>query len=211
MFGLGRSEIAAQLDRACVNIRHACRLAGEVHVLHLFVAGSCPDRGACSGAHICAGRTSFGDGAHVVELNLFVLERLDDDVEVRHRERRSGDLKNVRAEIGDLLFHIEVRALHDGHDRNEGGHTHRQPKHGERGSQFVSAQRADALRKIVTNGEHGAGKAFPVTLPHPAKREVRTLGGRGTLSEKNTKKGVRGLRCRLLCSAPSTKWVVRLR
>ena len=47
-------------------------------------------------------------------------------VEIRHRERRARDLEYVGTQIGDFLFHIKIRALHDGHHRDKRGHAHRQ-------------------------------------------------------------------------------------
>jgi len=48
------------------------------------------------------------NGAHVLELNLLELQRLDDDVEIGHCEGSARDLKDVCAEIGDLLFDVDV-------------------------------------------------------------------------------------------------------
>src|SRR5207245_7458249 len=42
--------------------------------------------------------------------NLLVFQRFDDDVEVGHRKRSSRNLKNIRPQVGDLLFDIDVRA-----------------------------------------------------------------------------------------------------
>src|SRR5207249_1731773 len=53
---------------------------------------------------------------------------------------------------------VEVRALHDGHNRDERGHTHSQAQHRERGAQLVCAQGAEALHKIVTHGKHRLGE-----------------------------------------------------
>jgi len=54
----------------------------------------------------------------------FVLERFDDDVEIGDCKRSAGYLEHVGAEIGNLAFHVKIRALHDGHDGDERGHTH---------------------------------------------------------------------------------------
>ncbi len=139
-------EVAAKFDDARVNVRHIRRLPVETHVSHLFVTVSCVHAAAGGGTHLCARRASLGYRAHVVHLNLFVLQRFDDDVEVGHREGCSRDLKDVCAEVGDLLLNIEVRALHDGHHRDQGGHAHRQPQHRKRRAQLMRAQGAQALR-----------------------------------------------------------------
>ena len=151
VLGFRSGEIAPELHRARVNIDHARRLAVEVYVLILFVAESCPHGGAGRGTDLLAIRTTFGDRAYVVQLDLLVLERLDDDVEVRHCKRRARYLEDVGTEIGDLVFHIEIRALYDGHHRDERGHPHRQPKNGQRSAQLVSAQGAEALGEVVTD------------------------------------------------------------
>src|SRR5882762_10362573 len=113
MLGFRCREVAAKLYSARVNIRHAWRLPIEIHVRYLFVAVSRVHAAAGRGANLLAGGAAFGDGAHVLELNLLVLERLDDDVEVRHRKRCACDLKHVCGEVGDLLFDVNVGALDD--------------------------------------------------------------------------------------------------
>src|SRR5207244_3753609 len=170
-------EVAAKLYGARVNIRHARRLPVEVHVGHLFVAVSRVHAAAGGGADLLASGAAFGNGAHVLELNLLELQRLDNDVEIGHREGSARDLKDIGAQVGDLLLDVDVCALHDGHDRDECGHTHRQPQHGERGAQFVRAQGTQALPEIVTESEHGLkgtaihsiksfGRALKARAPH---------------------------------------------
>src|SRR5713226_5716877 len=158
VLGFRCREVAAKLYGARVNIRHARRLSVEVHVRHLFVAVSSVHDAAGGGAHVLASGAAFGNGAHVLELNLFELQRLDDDVEIGHCEGSARDLKDVCAKVGDLLFNVDVCPLHDSHDRDERGHTHGQPQHRERGAQLVRAQGAEALHKIVTRGEHRFGE-----------------------------------------------------
>ena len=99
VFGFGWGEVAAELDGARVNVGHSCRLTGEVNVLHLVVAISCADGSAGAGPDLFAGGAFIGYGPHVVELNLLILQRLDDDVEVGHRERSARDLKDIGAEV----------------------------------------------------------------------------------------------------------------
>ncbi len=129
MLGFRCREVAAKLYGTRVNIRHARRLPVEVHVGHLFVAVSRVHASAGGGANFLASGAGFGNGAHVLELNLLELQRLDDDVEIGHCEGSARDLKDVCAEIGDLLFDVDVCPLHDSHDRDECGHSHRQSQH----------------------------------------------------------------------------------
>src|ERR1700730_11436274 len=158
MLGFRGREVAAKLYGARVNIRHARRLPVEINVGHLFVAVSRVHASAAGGSNFWASGAAFGNGAHVLKLNLLELQRLDDDVEIGHCEGSARDLKDIGAEIGDLLFNVDVCPLHDGHDRDERGHAHRQPQHGERGAQLVRAQGAEALHKIVARGEHRFGE-----------------------------------------------------
>src|SRR5215467_2624134 len=134
VFGLGRTEITAQLHGARVDIGHAWRLAVKADVLGLFVGITRPHGGAGGGADFRARRTALGDRAYVFRLDFLVLERLDDDAEVGDGERRAGDLEDVGSEIGDLVFDIEVGTLHDGHYGDQSGHAHGQAEHGERGA-----------------------------------------------------------------------------
>ncbi len=62
---------------------------------HRYFPQECADGSAGAGPDLFAGGAFIGYGPHVVELNLLILQRLDDD---------------VGAEVGDLLFHIDVRA-----------------------------------------------------------------------------------------------------
>ena len=146
MFSFRGSEISTEFDRARVNVRHARRLAGETHVWHLFVAVPGPRCSTRGGTNHFARRASHRYRAYFFHLDLLVLQRFDDDVEVGHRKRRSRNLKNIRAQVGDFLFHVDVRALHDGHHRDQCGYAHRQSQHGERGAQLVRAQGAEAQR-----------------------------------------------------------------
>jgi hypothetical protein len=92
-----------------------------------------------------ASPASLGHRGHVFQFKFLELQRSDDDVEVRHGKRRASDLEHVRAQVGDLLLNIKVCTLHDGHDRDERCHTHRQSQDCERGSQLVPAQGTKAL------------------------------------------------------------------
>jgi hypothetical protein len=156
MFGFGGDEVAAGLHRAGVNIGHAGSLAVKTDVLRFLVAITGAHGSAGGGAHFLASGASFGDRAHVVQLNFLVLERFDDDVEIGDGKRSAGDLEHVGAEIGDFVFHVEIRALHDGHYGDERSHTHGETNHGEGRAQFVGAHGAQALREIVLQGEHWA-------------------------------------------------------
>ena len=73
----------------------------------------------------------LGHGSAIVGSNVLVLESFGDDGEVRHRERGAGDAKDAGAQVGDLLLDVDVGALHDGHDGDQGGDTHRQAEDGE--------------------------------------------------------------------------------
>ena len=131
-------------------------MSGKADVGHFLVTVASAHGGPGGGANFFAAGASLGDRLHVVEFDFSVLQCLDDDVEVSHREWRAGNLKDVRAEVGDLLLHVDVGSLHDGHDGDECGHAHGEAEHGERGAQFVGAQGAEALGQIVANGEHAA-------------------------------------------------------
>jgi len=160
VLGLRRREIAAAFDSARVDVGHARGLAGEIHVGHFFVAKPHADGAADAGANLGACGAAISDGLHVVELNLPVLQSLDDDVEVSDGEGSAGDLKDVGAQVGDFLLNIDVRALNQGHDRDQRGHAHGQPQHSERGTQFVGAQGVETFGQIVADGEHRRGEAF---------------------------------------------------
>src|SRR5579863_3735443 len=99
MFGFGGNKVTAAFDGAGINIRHGRGLTGEIYIGHLSVAVAHADRSAGAGADFIACGASVGDGLHVVELNLPVFQRLDNDVEVSHCEGSASDLKNVSAQI----------------------------------------------------------------------------------------------------------------
>src|SRR5215472_6965861 len=131
----GKEAAVAHLPR--IDTGHVGGLAVEVHVGRFFILVSRSYRSAGRGAHLVASRASFLDCPHVIHINLFVLERLDDDVEVRDREWRARDLEHVGSQVRDFVLHIQVRSLDDGHHRDERRHPHRQPQHGQRRPQLV--------------------------------------------------------------------------
>ncbi len=77
--------------------------------------------------------------------------------EIDHGERCSGDAKNVGSEVGDLLFDVDVRALHDGHHGDQRGDTHGQAEHGQRRTKLVGADGVDGQPQIVANTTTWAG------------------------------------------------------
>ena len=168
MLGFRWTEVAADFDRSRVNIRHIRRLAVESYVLLFFVAESRPNGSAGTGADFSTRGACFGNGSHVVNFNFPVFQRFDDDGEVGDGERCARNLEHVGAEVGNLLFNIEVRALDNGHDRDERGHAHGQSQRCKRSAQLVPAQSFEALREIVADSKHGK-KVSSVTLSNSAK------------------------------------------
>ena len=162
-------EKSAQRDHARVNIRHRRRLTVKAHVLNLFVPSTRANRGAGGRSNFAAIRAAFGDRAYIVDIDFLVFQGLDDDVKVRHREGRARDLKHIRAQISDFMLHVTVRALDDGHHRNQRGDSHGQPQHGQRRAHLVGAQRAETLGQIIANSQHGLG-SLQVTLTYPGTR-----------------------------------------
>ena len=69
-------------------------------------------------------------GARVVHVQILKLQRLDHFVEIGDHERGFRDLENIGAEPRDFLFHVDVRALHDGHDGDQRGDSHGEPDGG---------------------------------------------------------------------------------
>src|SRR5271156_5016348 len=168
MFGFRVSEVTAGGDRPRINIRHIRGLAIEANVLQLFVSKSRANGGAGSGADFIARGALVFDGGQLFRANFPVLQGFDDDVEVGHREWGTRDLEDVGAEVGDLLFDIAVGALHDSHDGDERGHSHRQSEHGQQSAQLVSAEGGETLGEIVAYSEHEA-REDPIssaTLPN---------------------------------------------
>ena len=94
------------------------------------------------------------DCSHVVHVEEFVAQRFDDEVEIRDGERCTRDLKDVIAQGRDFLLNVEVRALHDGHHRDERGHAHNESEQRQYGPQLVCAQGIETLREVVAEGEH---------------------------------------------------------
>ena len=154
MFCFGRSEVAATLNGSRVDVDHRGRVPGEADVGDLLVAVASAHGGAGGRPDFFTAGAPVSDRLHVIEFDFAVLEGLDDDVEVSDCERSAGNLKDVRAQVGDLLLHVNVRSLHNRHHGNQRGHAHGESEHGEGGAQLVGAQGAQALGQIVANGEH---------------------------------------------------------
>jgi len=114
------------------------------------------------------------DRSNVIHQQFLVAQRLDDRVKIREREWRARDLKHVAAEPRDLLLDIDIRALHDGHYGDEGGHPHGEPDERQYGPELVRTQGVEALRDVVPEREHSLTlKSFP--FPTGAQR-VRGTG-----------------------------------
>ncbi len=141
----GRSEVAAELHRTRVNIRHVCSLSGEAHVRHFFVAVSRPDSGTDGGANFLAGWATVGYGAHIIHVYFFELEGLDDDIEIGDGKGRARNLEDVGAEVCDFLLDVQVGALDEGHHGDQRSYTHGESEHGERGAELVGAQGVEAF------------------------------------------------------------------
>jgi len=58
------------------------------------------------------------------------------------------------AEVGNLLFDVEVGALDEGHDRNEGRDPHGQAEDGERGSELMRADGVQRQCQVVAKPHH---------------------------------------------------------
>src|SRR4029077_10155589 len=88
-FRFGGSEVPAVIDSAGVDIDHVGGLTVEVHILGFAVkiARLNASRSGSACSHFPARSALLRDCLHVVELNLPVLQRLDDDVEVGYGER----------------------------------------------------------------------------------------------------------------------------
>src|SRR5437868_11754997 len=159
MFGFGRREIPSTLDGTGIDVGHAGGLPGEIHIENFFVAISYSGSTGSAGAHFLAGSAAVCNSLHIIELNLSILQRLNDDVEVSDSERCARDLKNIGAQVCDLLLYVDVCSLHQCHYSNERCHAHGQTEHRQRGAELMRAQRAEGFGQVVADGEHEMGGA----------------------------------------------------
>ena len=142
-------EVAALQHRAGIDIRHIRRMPVDIHIREFVVpiphfgcrAARRSDRFAVDALIL--------HRLPVVELDVLVLQRFDDHVEVGGSKRGACNLEDVCAEVRNLLLHVEVRSLHNRHDRDQGRHAHREAHNGQDGAKLVRLQRGDTLRTVV--------------------------------------------------------------
>ena len=147
-------EVAPQLDRSGVDIRHGGRVAVHGGVVEFVVLVA--ERGAAAdgGAHHLATAAALGERLHVLGVKIAVALRFGEDREIGHHKGQARNAKDVGAQVGDLLFDVDIGALHQGHDGDESGDPHGQPEHRERGAQFVGADGVYRQRQIVGQANH---------------------------------------------------------
>ena len=73
--------------------------------------------------------------------------------EIGDGERKAADAEDVSDEVGDLLFDVEVRALHQGHHGDERGDAHDESKDGERGAELVGSDGVHGERDVIRKVE----------------------------------------------------------
>ncbi|MGA2770244.1 MAG: hypothetical protein ABSG26_05460 [Bryobacteraceae bacterium] len=152
VFHLG--EVAPQLDRSGVDVRHAGRVAVHGGVVELVVLVAQRRAAADGGAHHLALAAALGERLHVLGVKKAVAQRLGEDREIGDHKGYARNAKDVGAEVGDLLFDVEIGALDQRHHGDEGGDPHGQPEHRERGAQFVGADGVRRQRQVVGHANH---------------------------------------------------------
>ena len=69
--------------------------------------------------------------------------------EIGDGERQAAHAEDIGAEVGDLLFDVEVRALHQRHHGDERGDAHDESENGERGAELVGADGVHCERDVI--------------------------------------------------------------
>src|SRR5262249_10843616 len=130
----------------------------------------------------------LGKRLDVVGVKEAIALRAGDGEKVGDGEREAADAEDVGAEVGDLLLDVEVRALDERHDGDEGGDAHRQAEDGERGAELVRADGIHGKREIVAQTHHDG----EISVSHGRSRCVLSVFKelarvvRGGISESQT-------------------------
>jgi len=174
-FLLGEKASVHQLARADVD--HVGGRAIDAAVLYVFVAEA--DGAAHAGlrAHPHGPAGVVPDKQVILPGDVFPTERFDHLVDPLGDVGHLGDLKDIAAEVGDLVGHVVRGALDDRHDRDERRDADGDPQHREKRPQQVFAHHAYRLAEQIgyvhTLGHwHGSP---PIRAPVYTKRAPMRL------------------------------------
>ena len=99
--------------------------------------------------------------------------RFDVEREIGDSEGHARDAEDVRAQVGEFLLHVDVRALHQRHHGDERGHAHGESEDRQRDTQFMRPDGVGGYGEIVGKRQHHGITQPPCTTSCPPESPIR--------------------------------------